>query len=80
MKLQGLSEEARTGSLVPPQKGAGGVPSDHREGGKDRGREEGRKRWKVFLVPTSPPVWNVLEQSVRTQAFLTLAKSYSCDP
>ena len=44
MKAQGLSEEARAGSLAGPQKGAGGVQSDYNgrsEGGRKKRKKEG---------------------------------------
>ena len=43
MKVQGLSEDAKTGSLARPQNGAGGVQMTTVEGGKEGGRKEGRK-------------------------------------
>lgn len=40
MKLQGLYEEARTGRLTGPQKGAGGIQSDCIVGGRGKKRRK----------------------------------------
>lgn len=43
MKAQGLSEDAKTGSLARPQNGAGAFRVTTVEGGREEGRKEGRK-------------------------------------
>lgn len=56
-------------------------------GGSERGREvrrrkEGRKgqKCKIFVVPTSLLIWNVLGIICPKTGLLTLIKSYSCSP
>lgn len=55
MKVQGLSEDAKTGSLARPQNGVGGVQSDYsggREGRRKKRRKEGgRHTGSLYFLP-----------------------------
>lgn len=84
MKAQGLYEETRIGSLIGPQKGAWGAPSDpsveEREGGRKERVETQDLSSTYFTSNLERAENNLSEHKPWHREILTVATSYSYSP